>query len=96
MKLSRNYLDAIATHWSRANLTTAKQAMAFAKKQIEEFQKGKSSKQKSKEVIPEWFKDRNKQQVNKQQENAKSTKEREREEEELAMLIQQFSENEQK
>lgn len=33
MKLSKNYLDKIASHWSRAGLKTTKEAMEFAKKQ---------------------------------------------------------------
>src|SRR5699024_6528266 len=67
MQLSKAYLETIASHWSRANLKTAKEAMAFAKKQINaqnKPKKNKRSKQKnvSNEVIPDWFKE---------QENAK-------------------------
>ncbi|RDW21598.1 replication initiation and membrane attachment family protein [Oceanobacillus chungangensis] len=66
MKLSKAYLEKIASHWSRANIKTAKEAMEFAKTEQNKFQKG--SKQKtaynykpiSKEIIPDWFKDRNK------------------------------------
>ncbi|MBP2077367.1 replication initiation and membrane attachment family protein [Oceanobacillus polygoni] len=64
MKLSKAYLEKIASHWSRANIQTAKEAMAFAKKEQANFQN--TAKQKttynkkpvSKEVIPDWFKDR--------------------------------------
>lgn len=41
MKLSKSYLEKIASHWSRADLKTAKEAMAYAKKQIEMYQKTK-------------------------------------------------------
>ncbi|WP_100012012.1 replication initiation and membrane attachment family protein [Lentibacillus sediminis] len=63
MKLSKAYLEKIASHWSRANLKTAKEAMVFAKQEKERFQKGKAQrqsnrKQASKEIVPEWFKDR--------------------------------------
>ncbi|WP_249870902.1 replication initiation and membrane attachment family protein [Oceanobacillus saliphilus] len=65
MKLSKAYLEKIASHWSRANIKTAKEAMVFAKKEQERFQKDmkrKSAfnpkKQASKEVVPDWFKDR--------------------------------------
>lgn len=65
MKLSKPYLETIATHWSRARLTTAKDAMAFAKKEIEKARHWTSRKQSrqrvSKEVIPEWFNERQKQ-----------------------------------
>lgn len=38
MKLSKAYMERIASHWSRVNLKTAKEAMAYAKKQIEKQQ----------------------------------------------------------
>ncbi|MCM3400210.1 replication initiation and membrane attachment family protein [Oceanobacillus profundus] len=64
MKLSKAYLEKIASHWSRANIQTAKEAMVFAKKEQASFQnavKRKTAYNKkpvSKEVIPDWFKDR--------------------------------------
>lgn len=96
MKLSKAYLETIASHWSRANLKTAKEAMAFARKEIENFQQGKKSNRKfgrhaSKEVIPEWFKDRDKEQ-SKQTNSPESEAERK----ELAALLQQFAGSEQK
>ncbi|RDW16310.1 chromosome replication initiation protein [Oceanobacillus arenosus] len=65
MKLSKAYLEKIASHWSRANIKTAKEAMEFAKSEQNKFQK--SAKQKtsynyktlSKEIVPDWFKERN-------------------------------------
>src|SRR5699024_1847639 len=70
MKLSRAYLETIASHWSRANLTTAKDAMAFAKSQNNASNKGKKDriqkrKESTNEVVPDWFKE---------QENAKKQK----------------------
>src|SRR5699024_4477634 len=96
MKLSRAYLEKIASHWSRANLKTAKEAMAFARKEIATYQKTSAKrstyrrKQQSNEVIPDWFKNRNKQesQSKKEQKSPQAKKERE----ELATLIQQFAE----
>lgn len=38
MKLSKAYLEKIASHWSRANIQSAKEAMAFAKKEQQSFQ----------------------------------------------------------
>ncbi|WP_205317603.1 replication initiation and membrane attachment family protein [Oceanobacillus zhaokaii] len=66
MKLSKAYLEKIASHWSRANIKSAKEAMEFAKSEQNKFQKGAKQKTSynykplSKEIIPEWFKDRNK------------------------------------
>ncbi|HLR59616.1 MAG TPA: DnaD domain protein [Pseudogracilibacillus sp.] len=60
MQLSRAYLEKIASHWSRANLTSAKEAMDFAKVQNQPLQDRKRVTKNSKEVIPDWFKDRDK------------------------------------
>lgn len=67
MKLSKAYMETIASHWSRANLKTAKEAMAFAKKQKSQYQQRKNKaknyrKPVSNEVIPDWFKERKKKQ----------------------------------
>jgi len=95
MKLSKAYLEKIASHWSRAHVKTAKEAMEFAKKEIDKFHM-KTSKRKTtyrntrpKEVVPDWFKDRNKNQPQKSQTNNPQT---EKEREELAALIRQFAE----
>lgn len=61
MKLSKPYLETIASHWSRANLRTAKEAMDFAKREINEFKNRKNRRKgrtSNKEVIPDWFKER--------------------------------------
>ena len=60
MQLSKAYLEKIASHWSRANLKNAKEAMAFAKEQSVDKKQGNRYKKETKEVIPEWFKDRDK------------------------------------
>ena len=94
MKLSKGYLEKIASHWSRANLKTAKEAMVFAKEEIKKFQKGQEArnnyrKQVSNEIIPDWFKDRNKEQpkIATKEEETEAEKERR----ELAALIKQFA-----
>ncbi|GGK09281.1 replication initiation and membrane attachment protein [Lentibacillus kapialis] len=63
MKLSKAYMETIASHWSRANLKSASEAMAFAKKQKAQYQQRKNKsknyrKPASKEIIPDWFKER--------------------------------------
>lgn len=92
MKLSKAYLEKIASHWSRANLKSAKEAMAFAKKEKDRYQKGPVnktgySKSPSKEIVPDWFKERNK----KQQKTKPATTDTVKEQEELAALLQQYS-----
>ncbi|SDQ44350.1 replication initiation and membrane attachment family protein [Virgibacillus salinus] len=94
MKLSRAYLEKIASHWSRANLKTAKEAMAFAKSEKDRYQKGKANKPnykkpQSNEVVPEWFKERKKkkQQANSTQDNTDSQQEWE----ETATLLRKYS-----
>lgn len=94
MKLSRAYLEKIASHWSRANLKSAKEAMVFAKKEKDRYQKGAPSKTSygkptSKEIVPDWFKERN----NKLQKTVSKSKSADvaKEQEELASLLQQYS-----
>lgn len=96
MKLSKAYLEKIASHWSRADLKTAKQAMEFAKKEIVKFQKGNQNTRsyqqpRSNEVIPEWFKDRN----NKQSNNPEVSKKIDptQEQKELEALMKQYAED---
>ncbi|TMN21136.1 replication initiation and membrane attachment family protein [Lentibacillus cibarius] len=70
MKLSKAYMETIASHWSRANLKTAREAIAFAKNEKMQYQQRKNRKKStkktaSKEVVPDWFHNRKK----KKQEN---------------------------
>ena len=93
MKLSKAYLEKIASHWSRANLQTAKEAMAFALKEKEKYQQasaGRSNyrKQASKEIVPDWFKERKQKQ---QKPSRKQTVSDAEEQEEIAALLRQFS-----
>lgn len=60
MQLSKAYLETIASHWSRAGLETAEEAMNFARKQIQKFKHRKQNhryknQQRTREVIPDWF-----------------------------------------
>ncbi|WP_067730914.1 replication initiation and membrane attachment family protein [Oceanobacillus damuensis] len=95
MKLSKAYLEKIASHWSRANINTAKEAMVFAKKEQERFQKDmkrkstyNNRKQVSKEVVPDWFKERKHKQPNQPAvKNSNVTKEQEK----IAARLRQYS-----
>lgn len=66
MKLTKNYVEKIASHWARKNIKTVKEAMELAKtehRQYAEWAEGKKSgkqvNDKKKpirtEVLPEWF-----------------------------------------
>lgn len=98
MKLTKNYLSKIASHWSRANLKTAKEAMDFAKLEVKNNQKAKNtrnnySSRQSKEVIPDWFKE----QKQRQKQEAVATYEEQvdevQEQKEIAALLKQYSSN---
>ncbi|MBY7143191.1 DnaD domain protein [Virgibacillus sp. NKC19-3] len=96
MKLSKAYLEKIASHWSRANLKTAKEAMAFAKKEKDRYQKGAASKSKStyrkaesNEVVPDWFKERKNK--NRKQQPDTNNIDTTKEQEEVAAMLRQYS-----
>jgi replication initiation and membrane attachment protein len=95
MKLSKAYLETLASHWSRANLKTAKEAMTFAKKERNRYQQSAAKKSTynkpgSKEVVPDWFKERN----NKKPKPAKYTDTAmTKEQEKIAALLRQYSSN---
>ncbi|UJL48269.1 DnaD domain protein [Virgibacillus sp. NKC19-16] len=96
MKLSKAYLEKIASHWSRANLKTAKEAMTFAKKEKERYQKGTTQKSKSNyrkaasnEVVPDWFKERNNKKSNQQPKS--NAEDLTKEQEEVAAMLRQYS-----
>lgn len=60
MKLSKSYLQKIAGHWARKNVTTVRQAMNLAKAEHQKYQQwGQQKSQRrvntKEEVIPAWF-----------------------------------------
>ncbi|WP_424474786.1 replication initiation and membrane attachment family protein [Oceanobacillus kimchii] len=93
MKLSKAYLEKIASHWSRLNLQTASDAMNFARQEQQKAQskvkKNNYTRQRqtaTKEVIPDWFKERkNKSQVT--SENPNSSME---DQEKIASRLKQY------
>lgn len=62
MKLSRAYMEKIASHWARKQIKTVAEAMALAKEehtkyQSKDFKKGYPRKKSGREaVVPDWFK----------------------------------------
>ncbi|WP_091499931.1 replication initiation and membrane attachment family protein [Amphibacillus marinus] len=65
MKLSKSYLEKIASHWARKNVKTVQQAMTLAKSEHKKYQgwhtgkpttKNYSKSNGRKEIVPDWFK----------------------------------------
>jgi replication initiation and membrane attachment protein len=98
MKLSKAYLEKIASHWARKNVTTVRQAMVMAKSENQKYQQWGNNKQyykKSngkKEVIPDWFKERKESSQNKEKSQAENKTE---EKEDIANLLQKYSKKKQ-
>ena len=82
MMLSRPYMEKVASHWSRAQLKSAREAVEFALQQskgsTQNRRQSYNRNEKTQEVIPDWFKKRNKQQEN-QVERTEEDKEAEKE-----------------
>jgi len=100
-KLTREYLEAIASHWARLQLKTAREAMDFVQKEIEKAQQRKNRRRtkrmKQQEIIPEWFK----QQKQARKQSAQQTSEQKQassydEAEILALFHKHSSENKNK
>lgn len=94
MQLSKGYLEKIASHWSRANLETARDAMNFAKEQINQFKERKQSrKTATNEVIPDWFnnRDENKQEAVAQMNQPSNEREEPEEKDEILALLQKHA-----
>jgi replication initiation and membrane attachment protein len=98
MKLTKAYLEKIASHWARKNVTTVRQAMTLAKSESNKYQQwGTTTKKQSyykkptkKEVIPEWFSERN----NKSEDSNQASKKEKREsKEDIAALLKNLNDN---
>lgn len=94
MKLSKAYMEKIASHWARKNVQTVKQAMEMAKSENSKYQQwGKSNFQltrqkNSKEVIPDWFKERKKK--NEEAEKKKAVSNKETADEDVSEMIRNY------
>jgi len=94
MKLPKEYTETIASNWSRKKFKTAKEAMEFVKKQSQAQPKARRTYQprrQSKEVIPDWFKERQNQKGNATEEKVELTKEQQREQDEMTALLQKYA-----
>ena len=82
-KLTRAYLETIASQWKRLNVETVDEAMKAAEKEYKKNNKIKETYSKSKttsEVVPEWF-----------DQNIKKEKISENEEKSLKDMLKEFS-----
>ncbi|MBO8156443.1 MAG: DnaD domain protein [Bacillaceae bacterium] len=96
MKLTRNYVEKIATHWARKKVKTAKEAMKLAKSENKLYQSWgtrRTSKSQRKEVLPEWFKKQKQKEKELAQEKNSLTKNRdiEKEKQELARALKNIT-----
>ncbi|SES07906.1 replicative DNA helicase loader DnaB [Gracilibacillus ureilyticus] len=81
MKLTKSYLEKIASHWARKNVKTVRQAMTLAKSENKKYQQWTFSTSQNrtsyssnkKDIVPDWYK--------KQKDEQKQTKLTETEEE---------------
>lgn len=71
MKLTKNYVEKIASHWARKNIRTVKEAIELAKLEHRQYEEWAESKKTTKqgnykkkptrtEVLPDWFDDKEK------------------------------------
>lgn len=100
-KLSRGYLEAIASHWARLSLKTAREAMDFVEAEIEKARSRKSRRKsyqrKQQEVIPDWFKEQKEARKQSTKDKAKKDKVKSYNEAEiLALFHKHSSENKKK
>lgn len=92
MQLSKAYLEKIAGHWSRANLKNAKEAMIFAKQQVNQFkQRQPKRRTATNEVIPDWFKNRDEKSNVKEKNYPKKQNQSSEEKEEVLALLQKHA-----
>ncbi|MBU5212524.1 replication initiation and membrane attachment family protein [Heyndrickxia oleronia] len=86
MKLTKNYIEKIASHWARKKVKTVKEAMDLAKNEHRQYQQwAKNKDQKTqrkqpirKEKLPDWFNEENNQTEEKNQLKEKESMEEKR------------------
>ncbi|ENH97059.1 DNA replication protein DnaB [Gracilibacillus halophilus YIM-C55.5] len=87
MKLTRSYLEKIASHWARKNVKTVRQAMTLAKSENKKYQQWTQSTNRNnykskKDIVPDWYKQ---QKQNSKESNQSSHQETEEERKQKAM-----------
>ena len=94
MRLPKEYMEKIASNWSRMKFKTAKEAMDFVQEQQKPKAKPRKtyqSKKQSNEIIPEWFEESKKQRKEPTKEKSSLTEEQKHEQEELIALLQRHA-----
>lgn len=93
MKLSKAYLEKIASHWSRAQLKTAKEAYQFALDQTKapasKTRRTRAAGPQHQEIIPEWFKKRGQNTPNNTKQGL--TEQQQREQDEMTAILQKYA-----
>ncbi|GAE93008.1 helicase loader DnaB [Gracilibacillus boraciitolerans JCM 21714] len=98
MKLSKGYLETIASHWARKNVKTVRQAMTLAKSENKKYQQWTTSsksnqryqyKNAKKDIVPDWYK-KQKQQAKKDTKPPASTAEKEKTAKEADKMLAQY------
>ncbi|WP_226036459.1 replication initiation and membrane attachment family protein [Aquibacillus saliphilus] len=96
MKLTKAYLEKIASHWARKNVTTVKQAMTLAKSEHKKYQEWGSNKQQfykkttKKEVVPDWFTESKSNDGNQKK---KKSNDDSQDNEDISKLLQNYTKN---
>lgn len=99
MKLSRSYLEKIASHWARKNVKSVRQAMTLAKSENKKYQQWSSQsnrnyrysyKQTKKDIVPEWYKKQKQQAKQNNQHEETSQTEKEQKAREADALLAQY------
>src|SRR5699024_10646597 len=96
MRLSKAYLEKIASHWSRLGLETAAQAMEHAQQEIQPKQKRtqrRNTKRQSQEIIPDWFEDSKRSNTNTAEKKKQSASINEKKRDEMLAIIKRHSYN---
>lgn len=98
MKLTKNYVEKIASHWARKNIKTVKEAMDLAKQEYRQYVEWAEGKKNNKqgnatkkpirtELLPEWFDDNDKKA---KKTPAKNDKDLERKKQELDEMMKKL------
>ncbi|KAB8138253.1 helicase DnaB [Gracilibacillus oryzae] len=93
MKLTKSYLEKIASHWARKNVKTVRQAMTLAKSENKKYQQWTTQKRTSysknqKDIIPDWYKKQKEEQNQKQ--NKESDEEKQKKAKEADDMLAEY------
>ncbi|KGX89077.1 replication initiation and membrane attachment family protein [Pontibacillus litoralis] len=95
MKLSKPYMETIASHWSRLKVKNVRQAMDVAKKENQKYQqlatkrKNNNNRKQKQDIVPDWFNDHQKE---KKQAYAKTNSTKKKTDEEIEREKQALAE----